>query len=168
MNISRKQIEVLAYRCPDPECSSPRLGLKLLLLVLIVYVTTTTRKEPLRSPSPAPSHPTMTTDHIPQFHISTILEFLQGQWLPSLSGQPVDTLRVPAASQGQGVPGSVVEEHNPRASVGLSSRTGRKEGKRSVFQTACNGNLMVIRYLSFLQDVQRGNVSWGEILHLEI
>jgi len=85
-------------------------------------------------------------------------EYLQKR-LPSLSGQPVDTLRVPAAPQGQGVPGSVVEEHNPGASVGLSSRTGRKEGKRSVFQTACDGNLMVIRYLSFLQDVRRGNVS---------
>lgn len=53
-------------------------------------------------------------------------------------------------------------------SVGLCSRTGRDEGKRSGFQTPCDGNLMFIWFVSVLLDVQHDNMTWGEILHLEI
>ena len=48
------------------------------------------RKRPLRSSSPAISlPPILPTDHIPQYHISMVLEHLQGWWLHQLPGQPV-------------------------------------------------------------------------------
>ena len=34
----------------------------------------------------------MPTDHIPQCHIPTVLEHLQGQWLPHLPAQPVPSI----------------------------------------------------------------------------
>lgn len=36
-------------------------------------------KGPPKLPSPTPTHSTMTTDHVPQCHIFTVLEHLQGQ-----------------------------------------------------------------------------------------
>ena len=35
----------------------------------------------IRSSSPAPAHPTMPTNHVPQCHNSAVLECLQGQWI---------------------------------------------------------------------------------------
>ena len=47
-------------------------------------------KRPLRSPTPTPTHPTMLTDHVPQWgDISVALEHLQGWRLHHHSGQPV-------------------------------------------------------------------------------
>ena len=44
-------------------------------------------KRPRRSPSPTPTHPTVPTAHVPQCHISKVLQHLQGQRLPHLPGQ---------------------------------------------------------------------------------
>jgi len=44
-------------------------------------------ERPLRPSSPTPTHPTMPTDYVPQCHISTVLEHLQGRWLHHLPGQ---------------------------------------------------------------------------------
>ena len=47
------------------------------------------RRRTLRPPCPTPTHPTVPISHIPQCHISTVLEHLQGQGFHHLPGQPI-------------------------------------------------------------------------------
>lgn len=46
-------------------------------------------RRPLRPSSPTSTHPTMSTNHVPQCHIYTVLEHLQGWWHRHLFGQPM-------------------------------------------------------------------------------